>query len=81
MKISVIGLGYVGLPLFLELSKNFMVQGFDHDSIRVNELKRGFDKNDFARNHTGGELGKQLALKVESVMQTLNDVAQIDEND
>ena len=50
MKISVIGLGYVGLPLFLELSKNFMVQGFDHDSIRVNELKRGFDKNDNTNN-------------------------------
>ena len=50
MNISVIGLGYVGLPLFLELSKNFIVQGFDHDSIRVNELKRGFDKNDNTNN-------------------------------
>ena len=44
-------------------------------------VQRGFDKNDFARNHPGGELGKQLALKVESVMHPLNDVAQIDEND
>ena len=44
-------------------------------------VQRGFDKKDFARNHPGGELGKQLALKVESVMHALNDVAQIDEND
>ena len=44
-------------------------------------VQRGFEKKDFARNHPGGELGKQLALKVESVMHPLNDVAQIDEND
>ena len=44
-------------------------------------VQRGFDKKDFARNHPGGELGKQLALKVESVMHPLNDIAQIDEND
>ena len=44
-------------------------------------VQRGFDKKDFVRNHPGGELGKQLALKVESVMHPLNDVAQIDEND
>ena len=44
-------------------------------------VQRGFDKNDFARNHPGGELGKQLALKVESVMHPLNEVAQINQND
>ena len=44
-------------------------------------VQRGFDKKDFARNHPGGELGKQLALKVESVMHPLNDIAQIDKND
>ena len=44
-------------------------------------VQRGFDKKDFARNHPGGELGKQLALKVKSVMHPLNEVAQINEND
>ena len=44
-------------------------------------VQRGFDKKDFARNHPGGELGKQLALKVESVMHPLNEVAQINQND
>ena len=44
-------------------------------------VQRGFNKKDFARNHPGGELGKQLALKVKSVMHPLNEVAQINEND
>ena len=44
-------------------------------------VQRGFDKKDFARNHPGGELGKQLALKVESVMHPLNEIAQINQND
>ena len=43
--------------------------------------KRGFDKNDFARNHPGGELGKQLALKVETIMHPINKVAQITPED
>tara|TARA_B100000427_G_scaffold26975_1_gene19993 strand:- start:1132 stop:2103 length:972 start_codon:yes stop_codon:yes gene_type:complete len=44
-------------------------------------VQRGFDKEDFARNHPGGELGKQLALKVESLMHPLEEVAQINEAD
>ena len=28
-KIGIIGLGYVGLPLFVEFSKKFEVKGFD----------------------------------------------------
>ena len=44
-------------------------------------VKRGFDKEDFARNHPGGELGKQLALRVESVMHYIDDVAQISDSD
>ena len=44
-------------------------------------VQRGFDKEDFARNHPGGELGKQLALKVENIMHPINDVAQINNKD
>ena len=44
-------------------------------------VRRGFDKEDFARNHPGGELGKQLALKVENIMHPINDVAQISNKD
>ena len=44
-------------------------------------VKRGFNKDDFARNHPGGELGKQLALKVETIMHPINQVAQITPED
>lgn len=43
-KIAVIGLGYVGLPLALEFSKKYDVLGFDIDSTRVEELKKGNDR-------------------------------------
>jgi UDP-N-acetyl-D-galactosamine dehydrogenase len=38
-KISVIGLGYVGLPLATEFAKQYKVVGFDIDKLRVNQLK------------------------------------------
>ena len=44
-KICVVGLGYVGLPLMLELSNFFDVIGIDADRNRVNELKKSFDRN------------------------------------
>ncbi len=44
-KISVIGLGYVGLPLAYELSKYFDVVGFDIDKTRVEQLLNNIDKN------------------------------------
>lgn len=44
MKIAVIGLGYVGLPLALALSKKNTLVGFDIDDSRVIELKKGFDR-------------------------------------
>ena len=43
IKIAVIGLGYVGLPLAVEFSKKFPVIGFDLNTRRINELKRGYD--------------------------------------
>jgi UDP-N-acetyl-D-galactosamine dehydrogenase len=43
LRICIIGLGYVGLPLAIEFSKQFSVVGFDISIKRVNELKNGFD--------------------------------------
>ena len=45
-KITIIGLGYVGLPLAIEFAKKFDVLGFDISKHRVDELKRGIDTND-----------------------------------
>ena len=42
--ICVIGLGYVGLPLAVELANNYNVLGFDINNSRVEELKSGVDK-------------------------------------
>jgi UDP-N-acetyl-D-galactosamine dehydrogenase len=44
-KIAVIGLGYVGLPLALQLSKNFTVFGYDINLTRISSLLQGFDTN------------------------------------
>lgn len=42
--ISIIGLGYVGLPLALEFAKINNVIGFDIDPERIKDLSKGFDK-------------------------------------
>jgi UDP-N-acetyl-D-galactosamine dehydrogenase len=44
ISISVIGLGYVGLPLAIEFSKKYPVVGFDISESRVNELRGGSDR-------------------------------------
>jgi UDP-N-acetyl-D-galactosamine dehydrogenase len=44
LKIVVIGLGYVGLPLAVALSRKFDVIGFDIDPERIGELRDGHDR-------------------------------------
>jgi UDP-N-acetyl-D-glucosamine/UDP-N-acetyl-D-galactosamine dehydrogenase len=41
--IGVIGLGYVGLPIALELAKKFKVIGFDINQSRVDKMKNQID--------------------------------------
>ena len=44
-KISVIGLGYVGLPVAIAFAEaGFKVVGFDTNANRIRELKEGYDK-------------------------------------
>lgn len=43
-KISVIGLGYVGLPVAIAFAKTQPVIGFDINQLRINELKDGIDR-------------------------------------
>ena len=56
-KISIIGVGYVGLPLALAFSKKFKTIGFDLNKDRINELKNGYDsfndqkKKDLLKNN------------------------------
>lgn len=53
-KLSVIGLGYVGLPLAVALAEHFSVLGFDIDRRRTEALKGGQD-------HTGEVAEEVLA--------------------
>lgn len=43
-RISVIGLGYVGLPLAVGLARHFDVTGFDIDPQRIAALREGHDR-------------------------------------
>lgn len=44
IRIAAIGLGYVGLPIAIELAKNFKVYGFDIKKKRVNDLRLNIDE-------------------------------------
>ena len=44
IRIGIIGLGYVGLPLAVYLSRHFPVVGFDIDVTRVDDLTNGIDR-------------------------------------
>lgn len=43
-KITIIGLGYVGLPLAVEFAKKYPVVGFDIAKWRIDELSNGHDR-------------------------------------
>ena len=43
-KITIIGLGYVGLPLAVQFGKKFNVIGFDLNKTRVDELNNCYDR-------------------------------------
>lgn len=47
-KITVVGLGYVGLPLAIEFAKKYKVVGFDINIDRVAELRSGKDRTNEA---------------------------------
>ena len=44
-KIAVIGLGYVGLPISLTISKNYETLGYDINKIRISQLRKNIDNN------------------------------------
>ncbi|MDB5219507.1 MAG: UDP-glucose dehydrogenase [Myxococcaceae bacterium] len=58
-KISVIGLGYVGLPVALAFARKFPgTVGFDINCSRIDELKKGHDRN----NETASSLLTESTL-------------------
>lgn len=57
-KISVIGLGYVGLPLAVEFAKKFDVVGFDINSKKLEKYMNGID----VTNEVGDEAVKTTTV-------------------
>ena len=45
LKPCILGLGYVGLPIFQQLKTKFYTLGFDRDKKRIEELKKKIDRN------------------------------------
>jgi UDP-N-acetyl-D-galactosamine dehydrogenase len=67
-KISIIGLGYVGLPLALAFSAHYKVVGYDVNAKRVSELNKGVDSN------------LDVAVKVNSNLIFSNDKSDLKES-
>ena len=67
LNISIFGLGYVGLPLAVKLSKYFNVLGFDKNKQRIRELKNFFDKN----NEINSNSLKKSKLKYSSKLEDI----------
>ena len=69
-KIGILGLGYVGLPLFIEFAKFTEVVGFDTNKIRINELQ---NFNDINLDISHLELQQIGASKFSSNSEALSD--------
>ena len=68
-KVSVVGLGYVGFPLLIELAKTYDVIGFDVNEAKVNNYIKGIDET----NEVGDELTKQTTAFMTSDETNLQD--------
>ena len=62
INISVIGMGYVGLPLANELAKYFNVVGFDNNKKKIDNLKKSFDTNKELKKIRKNNLKKHCAI-------------------
>ena len=49
-KICVVGLGYVGMPLLIQLSKHFSCIGYDINQKRINYLSKKYKRIQFVSN-------------------------------
>ena len=69
-KIGIIGLGYVGLPLAVEISKKYNTVGFDINSLRVSQLRK---YNDVTQEVTTKELKCASNLQITDNTKDLSD--------
>ena len=63
LNVGVVGLGYVGLPIFLCIKNKFKTVGFDINSERIHELNNSIDRNkEFKKNEL--RLKKNLSIQM-----------------
>jgi len=68
-KLSVIGLGYVGLPLAISFAKKVKVIGFDINKAKVEAYKRGVDVTDEVGNKSVRETTAFLTSNEEELQK------------
>ena len=68
VNIAVIGLGYVGLPLAVELGRRYPTLGFDVNVRRIEELRSG---RDHTREVSAAELSSAACLQFTSEVEAL----------
>lgn len=75
-KITILGLGYVGLPLAVEFAKKYFVVGFDINEKRIHELKSGVDKtleveDDYLQSVLTTDANAQTGLFISSNLEDI----------
>lgn len=68
-KICVVGLGYVGLPLAVELARYFPVIGFDNKQSRIDTLENGIDQT----NEICSDILRNSSIKYSSKPEDIRD--------
>ena len=69
-RVGIIGLGYVGLPLAVEIGKRYLTKGFDISAKRVDQLKAG---NDRTNEVSSNDLGQSTQLTFTDQLDDLSD--------
>ena len=65
--VSIIGLGYVGLPLLIELSKHYETIGYDKDITKINNLKRRKDIKKIVSNNQLQKIKSKFTEKIKDL--------------
>jgi UDP-N-acetyl-D-galactosamine dehydrogenase len=68
--VSIIGLGYVGLPLLIELSKHYETIGYDKDITKINNLKRRKDIKKIVSNNHLQKIKSKFTEKIKDLRKS-----------
>ena len=72
ISILIIGLGYVGLPLLVSLSKHYNVYGYDVNKKRIEDLKRNNDNNNEINKSDLKKISKNLYSDINELNKNIN---------